>query len=161
MPKNSIKNIVCWVLAKFKFFHHADSFLNYSLKRWQDLFVDIFEDKIIYLHFTGGEPLLRHREITKLVETTAYVSKDFIIRIDINGSIIPDFPSELKEKITHNISYHKSQIDFNKFLHNLDKIANQGKIYMINRVIADEEDFHEALKENEIVEIIINSKKGK
>lgn len=147
VPKYYIIKPLPSILRKFNILKHADAFKNYPVIIWQDLFAKIFKDKIAYISFTGGEPLFHNKKIIKLMETVADVSDDFIIRFDTNGSVIPRFPEEFKEKITYVVSYHGSQVKLDKFLQNLEQIGKQGTIHMVNRVVFSETELSDAIEE--------------
>lgn len=146
---NRFNKIVFPALKRLNIFKYPDAFMNFPLNIWQDLFSGIFKGKFAYLSFTGGEPLIHASKITELIKTIADVSNDFIIRFDTNGSLIPQFPDELKKHIAYVVSYHPTHVKFDEFLSNLDKISNQGNIYMINRVVHQEE-LADALKEMDL-----------
>ena len=149
LPKQRLSRSAFDLLRKLKVLKYTDAFRNYPLQTWQELFAQIFKDRIAYLSFTGGEPLIHQKNLLGLMRTLADVSEDFVVRFDTNGSIVPDFPPGLREKISYNISYHRSQISLDKFLDNLSRIAEQGRILMINRVVHHEDEMSEAIREME------------
>ncbi len=149
LPKNGPTKALCSLLRSVGILKYADAFRNYPLSAWQDLFARLFRGKIAYVDFTGGEPLFHYKKLTELMRTIAGVSDDVLFRIDTNGSVVPEFPPDLVGNITYNISYHKSQISTDRLLRNIEQISRQGKIRMINRVVADEHDMTEAVKDAE------------
>ena len=140
------------LLRKIGLLRNSDAFMNYSIDEWKRLFGEIFKDKIAYISFTGGEPLIHYAKITELIKTLAERSDEYMVRFDTNGTIVPSFPEEFKDRISYVVSYHKSQAPQEKFVKNLQSISKQGKVLMVNRVVDDENGLQDAVQDMKLFE---------
>lgn len=151
LPHNKFETYAFNFFNKIGLFHKADSFENYKIENWIELFKELSKYRNnLYLSFTGGEPLIYWKKIDLIItEIKKYFSK-FKIRIDTNGSIVPNFSKENIEYISYNVSFHPTQIRKDVLFKNLEALNNKGQVYMVNRVI-NENDSIEEIK-NEINE---------
>lgn len=148
LPRNRLENYMFKLLFKIGIFKKADSFINYDLKKWITLFIELSKfRKNLYLSFTGGEPLLHYKKINIFLKEIEKYFQKLYVRIDTNGSIVPIFDEDIIRYIYYNISYHPSQINKNLLIKNLNYISKTGKILMINRVITEKDKVEEIRKE--------------
>jgi organic radical activating enzyme len=140
LPKNYIEKFLFSLARKIGIFSFADSFKNYNVEDWLKIFKSARKTRdILYLSFTGGEPLLVHKKLNLIILELKNIFKDLYIRIDTNGSIIPNFDDSIKRYISYNVSYHPSQVNRDSLLFNLKQLDKQGKVLMVNRVIFESE----------------------
>lgn len=140
LPKNKVEKIIFSAAKMLGIFQYADSFKNYEMSKWLTMFTELSKQKQqIYLSFTGGEPLIDYKKIEEVIKHLENCFEEVMIRIDTNGSKIPDFDESIKKYITYNVSYHPSQTAKNTLIENLKKLDTQGKVLMVNRVISQDE----------------------
>jgi organic radical activating enzyme len=115
----------------------AHAFDNFPLEKWIDKFHAHFSHRRLTLVITGGEPMLDTANMTAFLNYLDAVPWCSSIRIDTNGSWIPQkFKTLKKDKISLNCSYHPTQIKEDKYFANLEAIKNAGfRIGMVNYVL--------------------------
>jgi organic radical activating enzyme len=138
LPKNKFEKYIFNTFNKVGIFHKADSFDNYRIEEWIDLFKNLSKyRKNLYLSFTGGEPLIYYKKIDFILKEIKNNFSNIKIRIDTNGSVIPNFSEENIKYITYNVSFHPTQIKKETLFKNLLELDKNGAVYMVNRVITE------------------------
>lgn len=141
VPRTSLRRAVYPLLRRLGLLDYADAFLNYPLQDWKSLLQDLFRGKSAYLAMTGGEPLLLWKQIETLIAGVDEVAREWTIRFDTNGTVVPAFPSAWKSRMEFNVSCHRDEMkDFDAFLRNLDRLASGARSVMVNRVVCTEEE---------------------
>jgi organic radical activating enzyme len=141
LPKNKFEKYIFNMCNKMGFFYKADSFYNYSIEKWIYFFKELSKyRKNLYLSITGGEPLIYYKKIDFILTKIKNDFSNLKIRIDTNGSIIPNFSQENIQYITYNVSFHPTQIKKEVLFKNLSDLDKNGAIYMVNRVITECDD---------------------
>ncbi|MGB9855713.1 MAG: hypothetical protein ACPLKS_04145 [Caldisericum exile] len=150
IPSDRISKLFFKIAHYLGLFDYADSFLNHKIDKWIQLFTEISKiKKQLYLSITGGEPLIYYKQINTIANELKNLYNKFLIRIDTNGSIIPQFSHDIKNLITYNVSYHPTQVKLDKFCNKLNSLKEQGQILMINRVINSDSELSKVVEELE------------
>lgn len=135
---------------------HCFDFAN--VEDWVNAFDKHFKQKKLSIKLSGGECFLDVKNMVSFINSI--IEKDYLesIRIDTNSSFISQEYSKLnkKEKIWLMCTFHPSQINFERFLKNIDFFLDQGfNIGFVNYVLTNEnlsefKKMHLALKNKKI-----------
>lgn len=119
------------------------AFDNYPVEIWIKAFAEITGDFIVSI--SGGEPFLDTENFPLFLESLARMDKCKLIRIDTNGfwgkiGKYRDINDLVKKKTVLNISYHPTQVDWDRYVENIRAIHGSGwSIAMINYVMTAEQ----------------------
>jgi len=130
--------------------HHAFDF--HPVDRWIAAFESVPHDYSLLCR--GGEPFLDHEGFATFLGAVGRLPRLKYIRVDTNGSWAPELydsvPLEVRRNTQLNVSFHPTQISFERFEKRLARILESGwQVGMINYVMeAEQAGQYDAVREH-------------
>ncbi len=123
--------------SRFKGQEHQHAFANHSPREWLQA-MSRFSPSMLVLKITGGEPFADFNNFLVFLAGLSRMEQVKCIRVDTNGFWSAKKISDIDwKKITVNISFHPTQITFDRFFTSVkEKIQNGVNVGMVNFVLA-------------------------